>query len=71
MTQRTTAPPAERLLRFTEVRDMVAFGRTKIYGLVKAGKFPPPRRPCGTRSSRWLLSEVQAWIAKQSAPVPV
>ena len=67
MTQNTTAPAAERLLRFTEVRDIVAFGRTKIYALIKAGKFPAPRRPDGTRSSRWLLSEVQAWVTEQPA----
>lgn len=55
----------ERLLKIRDVEEMVGYGETKIQQWVAEGKFPQPIRPHGTGHSRWLLSEVQEWIADQ------
>ncbi len=53
--------PEERLLRFHEVEKKVSFGRTTIYKLIREGTFPPPIKRT-LKSSRWKLSEIQAFI---------
>lgn len=55
----------ERLLKLTEVKEQVGFGTTAIYQRVKAGTFPAPIKI--GYASRWLESEVQAWIHKHVA----
>ena len=55
----------EKLLKISDVSDMIGYGHTKIDEWVIAGKFPQPIRPHGTGHPRWLLSEVQAWIQEQ------
>lgn len=43
-----------------EVLELFRFGKTKLYGDIQKGIFPPPVK-IGT-SSRWLVSEVQEVI---------
>ena len=50
-----------KLLTLKNVMDMTSLSRTTIYELVKEGKFPQPVKP-GPRSTRWLESEVLAYI---------
>lgn len=53
--------PEERLLKFAEVEKKVSFGRTTIYKLIREGTFPRPLK-LTLNSSRWKLSEIQAFI---------
>lgn len=53
--------PEERLLRFREVEKKVSFGRTTIYKLIREGTFPRPLK-LTLASSRWRLSDIQAFI---------
>ena len=59
------APPQNtsdaRLLPIENVMARCAKGRTAIYAGMKAGTFPLPAKD--GRSSRWLSSEIDAWIA--------
>jgi predicted DNA-binding transcriptional regulator AlpA len=58
------------LLAFEPVSNYVSMGRSRVYALIDDGKFPPPIKI--GRSSRWLKSEIDAWIAAQaSARQPV
>jgi prophage regulatory protein len=60
------ADAPDRFLRFTEVTDIVGFGRTYIYRLIRDGKFPAPHKPGGA-SSRWSEAEVRAWMERVKA----
>lgn len=55
------SPHAEQLLRLLAVLAIVQGGRTWWLDLVKARKAPQPVKI--GRSTFWLASEVQAWIA--------
>ena len=61
------APPfnltRDRLLRLSQVMDMIGLGRTRIYEMIKAHEFPAPCKPGGT-ASRWSENEVLAWLAE-------
>ncbi len=48
------------LLRCGEVLKRVALGRTALYALIKAGKFPPPVKVGG--ASAWVDVEITRWI---------
>jgi len=52
----------ESLLRLPEVMRRTGMCRAKIYKLCKVSGFPKPLRLHG-RSSAWVESEVQEWIA--------
>ncbi len=54
-------PHADQLLRLLAVLAIVQGGRTWWLDLVKARKAPQPVKI--GRSTFWLASEVQAWIA--------
>lgn len=41
----------------------VGLSKSRIYGLVRLGQFPQPRRIQGR--SMWLESQVDTWIAEQ------
>jgi len=53
------------LLNFLGVSQAVQFGRSRVYGMIKAGDFPKPIKV--GKSSRWLKAEIDAWISKQAA----
>lgn len=57
-------PPSaqdDRLLRLPEVLERTGVQKTKLYDLIKAGRFPEPRKI--GRGSRWRLSDVAAFVA--------
>ena len=56
----------ERVLRIEEVERMVGLRKSAIYTRVNDSTFPRPIK-LTTRSSGWLLSEVQGWIAERAA----
>jgi prophage regulatory protein len=49
-----------RLIRFLAVQDRVGIGRTAVYELIKAGKFPRPVK-IGAASA-WIDIEITRWI---------
>jgi prophage regulatory protein len=57
-----TVPTAsDRLLTFEQLSDKVGMKRTAIYAAINAGSFPVPVKI--GKLSRWVESEVEAWIA--------
>jgi prophage regulatory protein len=54
--------PVQRLISIDEVMDRVGIQRSTIYALVGSKAFPPPVKI--GRASRWLVSEVDAFILK-------
>jgi len=54
------SPPAERVIREAECRQLTGICRTTRYMMEKEGQFPA-RRKLGGRAVGWLLSEVSAW----------
>lgn len=58
----------EDLLTLRGVIAKTGASRTRIYGEIKAGRFPAPLRVWGR--SMWKRSEVQAWVdvVVESAP---
>ena len=52
---------AHRIIRSPKVQELTGLARSTIYALVKAGRFPNPRR-LGPRAVGWRLSDVLAWL---------
>ncbi|ATI82881.1 helix-turn-helix transcriptional regulator [Sphingobium yanoikuyae] len=55
----------ERFLRISDVVARTALSRSHIYALISREAFPAPRK-LGLKCSRWIESEVDAWINKAS-----
>ena len=53
----------EQLLPLRTVAEIVGLARSTINKNVAAGVFPRPVKPNLGRCSRWLASEIQAYIA--------
>lgn len=51
----------DRLIPFAQVSEIAGLGRTRIYAMIRAGKFPAPYKPGGA-GSRWSEAEVRAWL---------
>jgi prophage regulatory protein len=49
-----------RLIRFPAVQERVSMGRTAVYELIKAGKFPRPVKVGA--ASAWIDVEITRWI---------
>ena len=49
-----------KLLTLAEVLELLGIGKTKLYGDIQKGLFPPPIK-IGV-SSRWLASEIQELV---------
>jgi predicted DNA-binding transcriptional regulator AlpA len=49
-----------RLIALNEVMQIVGLGRTRIYGMIASGDFPPPIKI--GKSSRWRSDFVRDWI---------
>lgn len=58
-----------RILRLPAVKAATGFGRTKIYDLMKEGRFPKARRIAGAHAVGWDSLEIEAWIAEQLGEV--
>ncbi|MBG6246587.1 DNA-binding protein [Candidatus Symbiopectobacterium sp. 'North America'] len=51
----------KRLIRVPEVLRRVGFSRTKMYDLIKEGRFPDKVK-IGLRSVAFVENEIDAWI---------
>ena len=56
----------ERLLSVQGVAEQVGLSKSEIYDRVAERTFPAPIK-LAPKATRWLQSEVQAWIAQQVA----
>ncbi|MDP4546534.1 AlpA family transcriptional regulator [Marinobacter sp. MDS2] len=56
---------SERLLRISEVMERVGLRRTAIYDKISRDEFPHPIKLGNV--SRWVETEVDAWIAEAIA----
>ena len=63
----TSTPP--QFLRLKDVMARVGLRVTTIYRYVASGGFPRPRK--FGRASLWVTAEVNEWIAKRTAGVPI
>ena len=63
------SPSQAQFLRLKEVMALVGLRVNSIYRYVAAGAFPRPRK--FGRSSFWVTAEINDWIAKRTAGVPV
>lgn len=52
----------DRLLRLADVKQRIGLGKTVIYGMIAAGKFPKPYKPTA-RAARWSEREIDRWIS--------
>ncbi|WIJ48711.1 helix-turn-helix transcriptional regulator [Enterobacter roggenkampii] len=52
-----------KLIRLPEVKRRTGFGKTWIYTLIRAGKFPKQVKT-GLRSIAFIESEIDEWIYK-------
>ncbi len=55
-------PDKGHLLTIFEVVDIVKLSRSSIYSLMKKGMFPQNRK-ASLSASRWVSTEIDAWIA--------
>ncbi|HEY0179820.1 MAG TPA: AlpA family transcriptional regulator [Dokdonella sp.] len=55
-----------RLIRLPEVLRLTGLGKSQVYALAKAGKFPTPIK-LSERCSAFEESEIRAWIAERIA----
>lgn len=51
-----------RLLRRTEVEEIVGLRRSAIYDRIAKGTFPQPVRFKAARAVRWRLSDIDTWL---------
>ncbi len=58
-----------RIMRLPTVKSVTGLGRTKIYELMKEGRFPKAHRIAGAHAVGWDSLEVEAWIAQQLGEV--
>ena len=54
-----------RLIRLPAVQERVGMGRTAVYELIKAGKFPRPVKVGA--ASAWIDIEITRWIERLAA----
>jgi prophage regulatory protein len=59
--------PPDRLLRISEVMQIVPLTRATIYRAIRAGRFPRPTKLLGVRASAWSESEIASWVAARLA----
>jgi predicted DNA-binding transcriptional regulator AlpA len=67
MTPAPTTAPAPLLVDAAGVAGLLNISRTSVFGLLAAGRLPPPCLRSG-RIVRWSGGEIQAWIAAGCPP---
>lgn len=55
-----------RLIRLPEVQRLTGLGRSQVYALAAADRFPRPIK-LSERCSAWVDGDVRAWIANRIA----
>ena len=50
-----------RILRRPAVQEIIGVGRDTLYAMIRAGKFPPPKK-ISKRATGWRSDEIQAWV---------
>ena len=63
------SPRQPQFLRLKEVTALIGLRVTTVYRYMGRGAFPQPRK--FERSSYWVTSEINDWIAKRTAGVPI
>jgi prophage regulatory protein len=63
------SPRQPQFLRLKEVTALIGLRVTTVYRYMGRGAFPQPRK--FGRSSYWVTSEINDWIAKRAAGVPI
>jgi prophage regulatory protein len=58
-----TGNVGDRLLRLPDVKRRGGLGKTKIYALIGADRFPKPYKITAA-AARWSEREIDAWISK-------
>lgn len=59
----------ERFLRARDVAVLVALSESEVWQRASDGRLPAPR-VLGPKYTRWLLSEIEAWIARKALEAP-
>ena len=54
-----------RIIRLPEVKRISGLGRTKIYELMKMGRFPKCINIAGGHTVGWDSIAIDAWVAEQ------
>lgn len=62
--QENVIKSGEKFLRLEDVSARTGLKKSFIYASMKAGKFPQCLK-LGARSSGWIASEIDAWIAER------
>lgn len=60
-----TVQQPRHIKRLPAVKAASGIGRTKIYELMKDGRFPKSRRIAGSNVVGWDSLEIEAWVAEQ------
>lgn len=55
----------QKIIRFPELKNLVALSRSSIFRLEKLGRFPK-RRLIGESAVGWVLSEILDWVKSTS-----
>ena len=56
----------ETLINIASVMQKTGFGRSFLYGEISENRFPVAIK-IGPKASRWVLSEIEQWIADRVA----
>lgn len=61
----------DTLMRMPAVMQATGYGRSSIYSLIKAQKFPPSLKLAGGGAVAWRSSDIARWISAQGQPAQV
>ncbi|WP_433925716.1 helix-turn-helix transcriptional regulator [Stenotrophomonas nematodicola] len=64
--QNTNAPTSVRLLPIAEVCQIVGLGESTVWARARRGTFPKPVK-LSERTTRWVSTEVEHWMAQAIA----
>lgn len=60
-----TVQPTRRILRLPAVKAATGLGRTKIYELMRVGRFPKAHKIAGSNVVGWDSREIEVWVDEQ------
>jgi len=56
----------DRILRITDLEDLLGVSRSSLYAWMKTGVFPRPFN-LGPRAVGWKASDIEAWVEKRKS----